>query len=205
MNAKTTITRSLAAPAAILLLLAGCGTSDGQGDAPTVDSAPVAEAETIDAPEPSALGNLTGTSETGEVFTVNAPTDIPADIEETMLDAGIDQDTIDTAQLIPVDIDNTNGVEPVGILGLYLVNEAGDTTELAVLSDVLFEASEELGTDDADRYDRVWEAYEDSIVEVKPTAEGTDYVVAYDLPADDKYTYVAVAGLGWVETPVLIA
>lgn len=205
MNAKTTITRSLAAPAAILLLLAGCGTSDKQDSTPTVDSAPVAEAETIDAPEPSTLDNLTGTSETGEVFTVNAPTDIPADVEETMLDAGIDQETIDSAQLIPVDIDNTNGVEPVGILGLYLVNEAGDTAELAVLSDVLFEASEELGTDDADRYDRVWEAYEESIVKVKPTAEGTDYVVAYDLPADDKYTYVAVAGLGWVETPVLTA
>lgn len=193
---------SIAAIATIAL--AGCGGSEDDATAPpATGDAPAVEAETD--PEPATLAGLAGVAETGEAYTINAPIEVPEDVAATMEDAGIDQETIDTAQVIPVDIDNTNGVEPVGILGLYLVNEAGDTTELAVLSDVLFEASEELGTDDADRYDRVWEAYEDSIVEVKPTAEGTDYVVAYDLPADDKYTYVAVAGLGWVETPVLTA
>lgn len=193
---------SIAAIATIAL--AGCGGSEDDATAPpATGDAPAVEAETD--PEPATLAGLAGVAETGEAYTINAPIEVPEDVAATMEDAGIEQETIESAHLIPVDIDNTDGTEPAGILGLILVNEAGETLEPVVLSDVLYEASEELGTEDADRYDRVWEAYEESIVEVQPTATGTDYVVAYDLPDDAQYTYAAVAGLGWSEVPVLIA
>lgn len=122
MNAKTTITRSLAAPAAILLLLAGCGTSGGQGDAPTVDSAPVAEAETIDAPTPTGHGTYTATTPDGTVITVTLPGDTPTDVEDYRETVGVDP-----VGYVTVDIDNTNSTEYFNVSDVNIVDAEGET------------------------------------------------------------------------------
>lgn len=122
MNAKTTITRSLAAPAAILLLLAGCGTSDNQDSTPTVDSAPVAEAETIDAPTPIGHGTYTATTPEGTVITVTLPGDTPTDVEDYRETVGVDP-----VGYVTVDIDNTNSTEYFNVSDVNIVDAEGET------------------------------------------------------------------------------
>ena len=122
MNAKTTITRSLAAPAAILLLLAGCGTSDNQDSTPTVDGAPVAEAETIDAPTPIGHGTYTATTPEGTVITVTLPGDTPTDVEDYRETVGVDP-----VGYVTVDIDNTNSTEYFNVSDVNIVDAEGET------------------------------------------------------------------------------
>lgn len=195
--------------AALALTLAACGapSEDIAAPAPTNTEQEVPAQDSVD---PAAdqeivtmtLDNLTGTAMSGAVFTVRAPEALPAETKAILEDAGIEQAKLDTAQLIPVDIDN-QGTEATEVQHLILVNEDGEQQELPSLPSALYEASEELGTGDADRYDRVWESFQDSITEVQPTATGTGYIITYNLPEGAEYTYVAVGASGGEETPVI--
>lgn len=124
---RTTIARALVAPAAIALILAGCGNSgsDDTAQADTPEPAPV-EADVDeagdDAPTPTGHGTYTATTPDGTVITVTLPGDPPTDVEDYRETVGVDP-----VGYVTVDIDNTNSTEYFNVSDVNIVDAEGET------------------------------------------------------------------------------
>ncbi|MGP5098413.1 hypothetical protein ACTXJ1_10375 [Brachybacterium alimentarium] len=124
---RTTIARALVAPAAIALILAGCGNS-GSDDTAQADTPEPAAAEADvdeagdDAPTPTGHGTYTATTPDGTVITVTLPGDTPADVEDYRETVGVDP-----VGYVTVDIDNTNGSEYFNVSDVNIVDAEGET------------------------------------------------------------------------------
>ena len=124
---RTTIARALVAPAAIALILAGCGNS-GSDDTAQADTPEPAAAEADvdeagdDAPTPTGHGTYTATTPDGTVITVTLPGDTPTDVEDYRETVGVDP-----VGYVTVDIDNTNSTEYFNVSDVNIVDAEGQT------------------------------------------------------------------------------
>lgn len=124
---RTTIARALVAPAAIALILAGCGNSGSDDTAPADTPEPAAAEADVDeagddAPTPTGHGTYTATTPDGTVITVTLPGDSPADVEDYRETVGVDP-----VGYVTVDIDNTNSTEYFNVSDVNIVDAEGET------------------------------------------------------------------------------
>lgn len=142
---KRTI-RLLAAPAAALLLLTACSGTPEEN--PTTEPASAADAA-VDGEQDAAddeemadggenlvyeQGVFTAQNDTGAQFTIEIPTEAPADVEAFREAVGEEP-----VGYIKIEIDNTNGTDNAGPSDVHLVDENGDqytyTSAFSVIGD----------------------------------------------------------------------
>lgn len=223
--------RVLALPAAILLL-AACGSNTNTDDGPATD-APAAEAENVDDsdawpivedengnvvenPEDEPANNVpsefpvaaaTGTNETGAVFTLQAPEDVPDDVADLLRKAGMQDKDLEGIRVIPVEIDNTLGSETADIYSATAVTADGKQYELDTMMGYLQTIADGSGLADTDydAYEALWDRADESSVDVAPTAKATDFLILEGVPDADSLslTYFEIQPPEW-GTPIAL-
>lgn len=205
------IIRTLAAPAALALLLAGCGTSDDtvegspttdvqqeasdagsdaggaddSDDPRTDDGNSEAWPELDDAEENGyySQGQYLGMNSTGTGFIMDIPAEGPEDIEAFREKVGGDE-----MGYIKVEIDNTDGTEKAGVTGAVLVDTDGEEyfyeSAFSVIGDWQSDA-EDFSTDEYNESVDLYNAYLDD--EARPTAKKTAWLLGPAVPERMSY------------------
>lgn len=161
------------------------------------DSWPIVEDEPMDGSqfEPVEIEGAFGFSESGGTFTLGAPEALPSDLASLLSDAGLSDEDIDKIQLIPVEIDNTEGFEADNLSGATAVTEDGVQHEFQQLGGYLYDIGEqytEAGKHVAGDtvYDELWDRKDEAYSDVAPTAKSTQYLVVDDgTDLSGKFTY----------------
>lgn len=203
------IIRTLAAPAALALLLTGCGAADS----PAEDS-PAAETETqqepsdagsdADSEDPRAddgqseawpelddaeeqgyysQGQYLGMNATGTGFIMDIPAEGPEDIEAFREQVGGDE-----IGYIKVEIDNTDGTETAGVTGAVLVDTDGEEYFYEPAFSVIGDWQDDVEDLSTDEYNASVDLYNEYLNdEARPTAKKTAWLLGPAVPEQMSY------------------
>ncbi|MCG7309258.1 hypothetical protein [Brachybacterium sp. ACRRE] len=156
-----------------------------------------ADASTL---EPLSVEGAFGFSEGGATYTLGVPHPLPGPVIDGMKGLGFTDAELSAIKVIPVEIDNTEGLQSESLFGATAVSEDGQQHEWLSLSGYLFDTLDEYAEKNDSGlgdpvYDELYEVKEDAIQEVARTAKSTQYLVADDeADLDGKFTYMELEG-----------